>query len=125
MRKKNTKITENELRLVHTLMDAGIKKNEIAKIAHIGIGTVYYLSISNSMEEYHQNSNSRTRKKKETPAVTVEETTEAADIIPNGTTETVNQIIEYRLPELERMAIALERMADAWESTPKKKWGIK
>lgn len=115
-RKKHQKITKTELDLVHLLTERGVKSQEIAKIARIGAGTVHYLKRAKTIEEYERLRGRKDKKPQPAPAEEVK-----------------MQAVEQALTGIEltslltRIAVAIERLADATQTKEdnKKGWRIR
>ena len=129
MAKKYKQMNEKEFNKVKLLAEAGLSTGAISKVTGRACSTVSWVKRSDSFEHYRELTREyleSRRKANEVEAAPVQATEPEAesdmqDIIGKTFYYTP---AEQTAVELTRIANALERMADAWESTPDKKRGL-
>ena len=128
MKTKGTRVTQEEYETVQTLYKNGLSIKQIATALNRAGSTIGYLVKADSLEDYlgririiknRNRLNMQNMQNRPTPVAmpfdddTVE-TVEASanELAPN-----------HKMPELERIADALESLVDAWENTTTHKKG--
>lgn len=134
-----TRLTQKEYDTIKTLLEADLPIAKVASIQDRAYSTVKAISVSNSMEDYLHGVNERAKRNKiraaerkarrqaalETP---VADEPEEIDLPPHlrpveaeAEQERVKTHFSQDSVSLDRIATALERLADAWERQPEKK----
>jgi len=116
---KGTKVTQADFDAVKALKAAKVKDTAISKILSRATSTVYYLGASDSLEDYHSKTQARNEKAEAQPDP-VDEVSPFAD--PNPLNDSPYTPATDIPDPLDRIAAALERLADAWENPKKKGW---
>jgi len=114
------RITPEVFTSTKKLQEAGMSTKDIAGILHIGKSTVSKIKTCLTIEEYNSVYNG-SRKKQEVEVVNEDTKSDDEKTSPVASTVVYNSEVEMYL---DRIATALERLADAWETQPEKKKGI-
>lgn len=115
-------ITEEEFKRIKQFQDLGIPSNAVSKLLVRGSGTIASVYSSNTLEEHKQRQLDKKHKSlasmaaKDKPVIAREAGqfwTDTPESIVHTQTATEHSML--------RIAVALERLADAWENTPKRR----
>lgn len=131
MKKGYKYLTKEEFENMKLLQSAGLKAAMVIKVTKRSGGTVSAVFRSNTWEDYKK-FNSEYRKAKENKKASIlqgvgTDKIEVASIIPEPKDEIGAKLAQSCVVQdsLDRIAVALERLADAWEKTPSKKGWLK
>lgn len=118
-------ITQDEFDTIKLLISAGLKLDMVASVQDRSYSTIVTINNSNTLEEYKQRVRAYTASKKNgnKPRTVASEASDNDTLQQSVVDSFIDELnAPAKQPEtLERIAVALERLADAWERTPEKK----
>lgn len=115
-------LTPAEFKKIKALLDAGVSRIQVSKIMERSTATVTMISRAGSFDEYLDIVRSYYKTKsvaKQEEEAKVEETIDEVNAAKRVVLHTHEGT---EATSLNRIANALERLADAWEASPKKKF---
>lgn len=125
-KKTYTKLTNDKIAKIHQLLGYGLSQSQTAKAVEISNATVSRLCASGAknIEEYKAWNKLMHKPRTSVTTEPVATEQEAEEVNPPEVQTFFYTPEEQVAVELTRIANALERLADAWESTPTKKKGF-
>jgi hypothetical protein len=128
-KKGYTHIDESEYERIKEILDSGlVTQVKVAKWTGRSQPTLSFIANSDSYQEYRDKASHRNRPKPAPVSVEPTEDTSTATVevepsnVPDAVVEDVRAL--RNAASLERIAVALERLVEAWENTPTKKTGL-
>lgn len=118
------RMTEEDFLQVRQLLDMGLKAKQVAVIVHWSVPTIARVQLARTYSEYleivraYAAVSAANRSKKAGQEDTGDED---AHNQPEEESVTATPVGVTHHDPIERIAAAMERLADAWESSPKKK----
>lgn len=129
--KKNWKFTEEEFTKTRNLLDMKLTVKQTAEVTGWSVPTISRTSLARTYQDYVDVTARYLTKSKEKQAAKNVDQAEVEEsqgqTVPEAPAETLGEMltedeaVKRSVNTLERIAGALERLADAWESSPKKK----
>lgn len=119
--KKGKNLTKEDFEQIKMLTTVGLSQSKIARIVNRSATTVRKITNAETLEEYREAARLERRNYYDANLKT-SESEGVGTAEPEVTTSLSRPSIEE---QLERIAIALERLVEAWESNPTKKGWLK
>lgn len=111
-------MSEQDFTIIKTLQNLGVSQTKIIKTTGRGSGTVQRAMAAETFEGYVELTRAFNANRSTKPEVVVPT---ASDLTVEGHEEKYPALMNVTDVQLERIANALERMADAWEAAPAKR----
>lgn len=113
-------MTEKDFAMIKALLDAGLTINKVAKTSGRAFITVKAVNEADSLAGYKEYMQRYSESKKVSKAVI-----EQPQMVLADTEVDLKPVVTSQEQTLERIAVALEALVEAWQNTPNKKGWLK